>query len=230
MSNEIIRISNIAKEHQKIDTVMYAINKANLKESAKKMKGNKATGIDQVTKQEYMANIDENIDKLIKRMKRMSYKPKAVKRVYIPKPGSDKKRPLGIPAIEDKIVQDVMTQILNAIYEPMFKEFSYGFRQQRSCHQAIAYLDKMICRENTNYVVDLDIKGFFDNINHNWLIKMLEYRINDRVYIRYIKRFLKSGILEQGKRINTEKGTPQRRDNITSTRKYIFALCVRQLV
>lgn len=230
MSNEIIRISNIAKEHQKIDTVMYAINKANLKESTKKMKGNKATGIDQVTKQEYMANIDENIDKLIKRMKRMSYKPKAVKRVYIPKPGSDKKRPLGIPAIEDKIVQDVMTQILNAIYEPMFKEFSYGFRQQRSCHQAIAYLDKMICRENTNYVVDLDIKGFFDNINHNWLIKMLEYRINDRVYIRYIKRFLKSGILEQGKRINTEKGTPQRRDNITSTRKYIFALCVRQLV
>ena len=110
-------------------------------------------------------------------MKRMSYKPKAVRRTYIPKPGSDKKRPLGIPAFEDKIVQDLMSQILEAIYEPMFKEFSYGFRPGRSCHQAIAYLDKMLHREKVNYVVDLDIKGFFDNIDHEWLIKFIEYRI-----------------------------------------------------
>ena len=209
MSNEIIRISNIGKQYRKVDTVMYALNKENLKESAKKIAGNKAVGIDNVTKQEYMTNVDSNINELIGKMKRMAYRSKAVRRVYIPKPGSEKKRPLGIPAFEDKIVQDVMTQILNAIYEPMFKEFSYGFRPNRSCHQAIAYLDKLLHRYKTDYIVDLDIKGFFDNIDHEWLIKFLEYRINDKVFIRYIRRFLKSGILEEGKLLDTEKGTPQ---------------------
>ena len=162
MSNEIIRISNIAKQYPKVDTVMYALNKENLKESAKKIAGNKAVGIDNVTKQDYTADLNSNIEKLIERMKRMGYRPKAVRRVYIPKPGSDKKRPLGIPAYEDKIVQDVMTQILNAIYEPMFKEFSFGFRPGRSCHQAIAYLNKIIHKEKVRYIVDLDIKGFFE--------------------------------------------------------------------
>ena len=150
MSNEIIRISNIAEQYKRVDTVMYALNKENLKQSAKKIAGNKAVGIDKITKKEYVENLDRNIEKLIERMKKMQYKPKAVRRVYIPKPGSEKKRPLGIPAIEDKIVQEVMTEVLNAIYEPMFKEFSYGFRPGRGCHQAIAYLDKMIQREHTN--------------------------------------------------------------------------------
>lgn len=209
MSNEIIRISNIARQHQKVDTVMYALNKENLKQSAKRMAGNKAVGIDEVTKQEYIQDLDNNITRLVEEMKKLSYRPKAVRRVYIPKTGSDKKRPLGIPAFEDKIVQDVMTQILNAIYEPMFKEFSFGFRPNRNCHQAIAYLDMMLHRKKVNYVVDLDIKGFFDNIDHEWLIKFLEYRIKDRVYIRYVKRFLKSGIMEQGKLLKSEIGTPQ---------------------
>ena len=209
MSNEIIIISNIARQHQKVDTVMYALNEENLKQSARKIAGNKAVGIDNVTKKEYVENLDSNIKELIENMKKMAYKPKAVRRVYIPKPGSEKKRPLGIPAFEDKIVQDIMTQILSAIYEPMFKEYSFGFRPKRSCHQAIAYLDMMLHRNKTNYVVDLDIKGFFDNIDHEWLIKFLEYRINDKVYIRYIRRFLKSGILEQGKMLRSDIGTPQ---------------------
>lgn len=132
MSNEIVRISNIAKQYQKVDTVMYALNKENLKQSATRIAGNKAVGIDRVTKQEYIEDIDNNIEQLINKMKKMSYKPKAVRRVYIPKAGSDKKRPLGIPAFEDKVVQDGMTQILNAIYEPIFKDFSFGFRPNRS--------------------------------------------------------------------------------------------------
>ena len=227
MSNEIIIISNMAKQYQKIDTVMYALNRENLKQSARRIAGNRAVGIDNVTKQEYLENIEENVERLIEDMKKMKYKPKAVRRVYIPKSGRDKKRPLGIPAVEDKIVQDVMTQILNAIYEPMFKEFSFGFRPNRSCHEAIAYLDMMIHRNKTNYIVDLDIKGYFENIDHEWLIKFLEYRINDRTYIRYIRRFLKSGILEQGKLLRPEKGTPKGRNNKSSTRKYILTFCTR---
>lgn len=162
MSNEIIRISNIAKEHQKVDTVMYALNKENLKRYAKQIAGNKAVGIDNITKKEYIENLDSNIENLIIDMKKMAYKPKAVRRVYIPKPGSEKKRPLGIPAFEDKIVQMGMTEILNAIYEPMFKEYSYGFRPGRNCHQAIAYLKKMIEIKPVSYIVDLDIKGYFE--------------------------------------------------------------------
>ena len=230
MSNEIIRISNIAKQYQRVDTVMYALNKENLKQSARRISGNKAVGIDNVTKQEYLENLEDNVERLIEDMKKMKYKPKAVRRVYIPKCGSDKKRPLGIPAIEDKIVQDVMTQILNVIYEPMFKEFSFGFRPNKSCHEAIAYLDMMLHRYKTSYIVDLDIKGYFENIDHEWLIKFLEYRINDKTFIRYIRRFLKSGILEQGKLLKAEKGTPQGRNNKPSIRKYILTLCVRRMV
>lgn len=123
MSNEIIKISNIANKYDKVDTVMYALNKENLKRSAIRIAGNKAVGIDKVTKKEYIENLDSNLEDLIVRMKRMAYKPKAVRRGYIPKVGSDKKRALGILAFEDKIVQDMMAQILNAIYEPMFKSF-----------------------------------------------------------------------------------------------------------
>lgn len=209
MSNEIIRISNIAKQHQVVDTVMYALSKENLINSAKSIAGNKAIGIDNITKAEYIEKLDENVDNLINRMKRMAYRPKPVRRVYIPKLGSNNKRPLGIPAFEDKMVQDIMAQILNAIYDPMFKKFSFGFRPGKSCHQAIAYLDQMLHRQKVNYIVDMDIKGFFDNINHEHLIKFLEYRIGDRTFIRYIKRFLICGILEQGKVQKSEKGTPQ---------------------
>lgn len=209
MSNEIIKISNIAKQHQEVDTVMYAFNKESLKQSAKKIAGNKAVGIDNVTKAEYIEKLNENTETLVNNMKKMTYKPKAVRRVYIPKIGSNKMRPLGIPAFEDKIVQDIMTQILNAVYEPMFEEFSFGFRPGKDCHQAIAYLDKMLHKEKVNYIVDLDIRGYFDNIDHDKLIEFIRYRISDEVFIRYVKRFLKSGILEQGKLLSTEKGTPQ---------------------
>ena len=105
MSNEIIRISNIASQYKRVDTVMYALNKENLKQSAMKIAGNKAVGIDNITKKEYVENLNSNIEELIARMKRMAYKPKAVRRVYIPKPESEKKRPLGIPAYEDKKIQ-----------------------------------------------------------------------------------------------------------------------------
>jgi len=142
-------------------------------------------------------------------MKSQAYKPQSVRRVYIPKEGSKGKRGLGIPAYEDKLVQSIMADALTAIYETKFLDISYGFRPKRSCHDAIKALGKIIERKKVNYIVDADIKGFFDKVNHDWLMKFLEHDIEDANFLRIIKRFLKSGIMEEGQFIRTDLGTPQ---------------------
>src|SRR5699024_1366941 len=119
-----------------------------------------------------------------------------VRRTYIPKAGNDKMRPLGIPAYEDKLVQGVMRRVLDQIYEGKFYNFSYGFREGRSCHQAITEINQLIMTKKVNFIVDADIKGFFDNVDHGWLMKFLEHDIADKNFLRYIKRFLKAGIME----------------------------------
>jgi len=187
---------------------MHYVNKDTLREIHERQEYEKASGVDGTYKETYEKEIDKNIGDLLSRMKRFSYRPQAVKRVYIPKEGSGKLRPLGIPAYEDKLVQGVMAEILNVIYEPRFYDFSFGFRPRRNCHQAIAYLDNKLMGK-TSWVIDADIKGFFDNVNHDWMIKFLEHNISDPNFIRYIKRFLKSGIMEEGKYWDTEKGVPQ---------------------
>lgn len=189
--------------------LMYHVNENTLKQVYKRLSRKKAVGVDEVTKDEYGKHLDENLADLIKRMKSYSYRPQPARREYIAKAGSKKLRPLGIPSLEDKLVQGVMTDILNVIYEPLFYDFSYGFRPGRSCHQAIHALDKMIFRNKVNYIVDADIKGFFDNVDHKILMKFLEEEIGDKSLLRYIVRFLKSGIMEDGKFIETEKSTPQ---------------------
>ena len=118
-------------------------------------------------------------------------------------------QPLGIPAYRDKIVQGVMAKILNAIYENIFLDCSYGFRPNKSCHDAIKELNRIITEERVNYIVDADIKGFFENINHEWLIRFLKHEIQDKHFIRYIGRFLNCGIMEQGRKIRQDTGTPQ---------------------
>jgi group II intron reverse transcriptase/maturase len=197
------------EKHGNVQSLMQYINKENLLEQHKNQKGNKATGIDKVTKAEYEKDIYNNIDDLLKSMKKFGYKPQPVRRTYIPKAGSDKLRPLGIPAYEDKLVQGVMADILNAIYENKFCKTSYGFRPDRDCHMAIKELDNLIMRKKVNYIVDADIKGFFDNVDQEWLIKFLEHEIKDKNFIRYIKRFLASGIMDKGQYIESDKGTPQ---------------------
>ncbi len=173
------------------------------------MKLEKASGIDEVTKDEYSENLTENLETLIIRMKKHSYRPQPVRRVYIPKQGTKKQRPLGIPVYEDKLVQAAFTKILNAIYEHKFVETSYGYRPNRSQHDALKALNLIIHSRPINYIVDLDIKGFFDNVDHQWMMKFIEHDIKDPNILRHIKRFLKSGVMESGKLHQTTQGTPQ---------------------
>jgi len=209
MSNDYTKIALQLQKHGTVQGIMKFVNEESLKEQHKKQEKKKATGIDGVDKIEYEEKLEENIKNLIERMKRFSYRPKAVRRVYIPKIGSDKMRPLGIPSYEDKLVQGNMAEILNEIYKSIFLDNSYGFRPNRDCHMAIAELNKIIMTKRINYVVDADIKGFFDNVSHEWMIKFLEHVIQDKTFIRYIERFLKAGIMEDMKRYESDKGTPQ---------------------
>ena len=141
-------------------------------------------------------------------MKNMGYYPHPSRRVYIDKPGSNKKRPLGISCYEDKIVEKAVAEILTAVYEPKFMDFSYGFRPGRSCHQAISEVVSHIqCL--TSYVVEADIRSFFDTLDHDWLMKMLEHDIADKRFLEIVRRFLKAGIMENGKFIEAESGSPQ---------------------
>lgn len=172
------------------------------------LKRDKASGIDGVSVKGYEVSLNENIRDLVVRLKAKKYKPQPVRRVYIPK-GKGGKRGLGIPTVEDKIVQMGIKKILEAIFEVDFMDVSYGFRPNRSCHDALDVLDKTIMTKPVNSVVDIDIEKFFDTIDHRWMMKCLEQRIKDTTLLRLIVRFLKAGIMEEGKFIKTDKGTPQ---------------------
>lgn len=209
MENDFSKIAIQLEKYKTVQGIMKYVNAEAIIEQHKKQNTKKATGIDGVSKTDYEENLDNNINNLMNRMKTMSYKPKEVKRVYIPKTGSEELRPLGIPAYEDRLVQGVMANILNETYENIFLDCSFGFRPNKDCHKAIKKLDEIIMRKNINYVVDADIKGFFNNVNHKWLIKFLEHTIQDKKFIRYIVRFLKSGIMENMQHYESDKGTPQ---------------------
>ena len=212
MVKELLGIQfNIAKadkRDRKVQNLASHINVEMLRAIHKQMDKHKAYGIDQVTKEDYEQNLEENLENLVKRMKSGSYKPKPMRRVYIPKDGGSK-RPLGISSYEDKLVENAIAQILTLIYEPKFYEESYGFRPGRSCHQAVREVIEDIQYRKTNYVVEADIRGFFDNVDHEWLMKFLQHDIADRKFLEIIEKFLKAGIMENGKSLDSEKGTPQ---------------------
>ena len=172
------------------------------------MKRNSAAGIDGTTWKEYGTNLEENLKNVSGRLRRGSYRARAVKRTYIPK-SDGRQRPLGIPALEDKIVQKSMVEVLNAVYEVDFKGFSYGFRPERNQHNALDAVVEAIEGRKVNWVLDVDIRGFFDAIDHEWLIQFVEHRIKDKRVIRHIRKWLNAGVMEDGQWHKTEEGTPQ---------------------
>jgi len=172
------------------------------------LKKEAAPGVDGETWRHYGEELGTNLQDLSERLKRGAYRAKPVRRVYIPK-ADGRQRPLGVTALEDKIVQRAAVEVLSAIYETDFLGFSYGFRPGRSQHQALDALYTGLRTRKVNWVLDLDIRGFFDGLSHEWLVKFIEHRIADRRVVRLIQKWLNAGVLEDGKRIQVEEGTPQ---------------------
>jgi RNA-directed DNA polymerase len=172
------------------------------------LKREAAPGVDGETWRHYGEALEDNLQNLSHRLKQGAYRAKPVRRVYIPK-ADGRLRPLGVTALEDKIVQRAAVEVMNTIYETDFLGFSYGFRPKRSQHNALDALYTGLLTKKVNWVLDLDIRGFFDAISHEWLVKFIEHRIADRRLVRLIQRWLNAGVLEDGKRIRMEEGTPQ---------------------
>jgi RNA-directed DNA polymerase len=172
------------------------------------LKRDAAPGVDGATWEPYGQALEENLADLSGRLKRGAYRAKPVKRTYIPK-ADGRQRPLGIPTLEDKLVQRATVEVLNAIYETDFLGFSYGFRPGRSPHQALDALYAGLLTRKVNWVLDADIRGFFEAINHEWLVKFVEHRIADRRVVRLIQKWLNAGVLEDGVRTWRDEGTPQ---------------------
>jgi group II intron reverse transcriptase/maturase len=194
--------------NERVDNLINKINRTTLREIHKQLANKKSKGLDGISKSEYGIDFRENVGSLLNRISDGSYRPKPLKRVYIPKHGN-KKRPLGIICYEDKLVASNVAKLLSAIYEPKFMDFSYGFRLNRNCHSAIISLRKIIMNSSSNYVVESDIKSFFDTIDHKWLCKFLQNDIADDRFIGIIKKFLKVGIVEKGRFTSSNNGTPQ---------------------
>ena len=167
-----------------------------------------APGEDRVTWQQYGRELEANLRALSRRLASGGYRAKPVKRVYIPKTDG-RLRPIGVPVLEDKIVQRATVQVLNAVYETDFLGFSYGFRPGRGQHNALDALTVAIQRKKVNYVLDADIRSFFDTLDHEWLIRFIEHRIADPRVIRHVRKWLNAGVLEQGRLMEQEEGVPQ---------------------
>ena len=189
-------------------SLYHLINNELLMQCHKEVDGNKAVGIDEITKREYSENLEGNIENLVDRLKRKSYKPMPSLRVYIPK-SNGKMRPLGIACYEDKIVQLALKKILEAIYEPKFLNCMHGFRANRRCHTAVKELYDRINIGKITRVVDADIKGFFDHMKHEWILKFLNYYIKDKNILRLVKKYLKAGIIDNGQLVKSDEGTAQ---------------------
>ncbi len=210
MSTKLGYVAERARREKTVtfDNLMHLINEESLKASFQQLRKECAVGVDGISWEEYGQKLEENIKGLMVRIKRMGYRPQPVRRVYIPKENGTT-RPIGIPAIEDKMVQKAMSWVMEVIYEQDFHEDSYGFRRGKGPHQALKRINDLMISRKINHIIEVDIKGFFDNVEHEKLIEWLKVRIKDDYFLRYVVRFLKSGYVEEEAFKKTEKGTPQ---------------------
>lgn len=204
------RVREAARQGSKMTftALLHHITPELLLESFYVLKQNAAAGVDGVTWREYEEKVFDRVHELHREIHTGAYRAQASRRVYKPK-ADGKLRPLGIAAVEDKMVQQAVVKVLSAIYEEDFLGFSYGFRQGRSQHDALDALCVGIESQNVNWILDADIQAFFDTIDHNWMMAFLEYRIADKRILRLIRNWLKAGVIEDGRRIAAERGTPQ---------------------
>jgi RNA-directed DNA polymerase len=205
---ERVRKAAMADKKKRFTALLHHVDVDRLREAYFTSKKHAAAGVDGVTWQHYGEQLEDNLRALHARVHRGAYRAKPSRRVYIPKPDG-RQRPLGIAALEDKILQSAVVSVMNAIYESDFLGFSYGFRPGRGAHDALDALAVGITDRKVNWVLDADIRGFFDTIDHGWLIKFIEHRIADRRVLRLIQKWLKAGVMEQGKRMSTDVGSPQ---------------------
>ena len=204
-----IREVAVSDKEAKFTTLWHHVyNIERLRQTYLRMKQKAAPGVDGLTWKAYGEDLESNLADLSDRLGRGAYRAKPVKRVYIPK-ADGRQRPIGIPALEDKLVQAVTTEVLSAVYEVDFKGFSYGFRPRRGAHNALDALSVGITTRKVNWVLDADIRGFFDAIDHEWMMKFMEHRIADQRVLRHVKKWLNAGVLEKGVKTRSKWGTPQ---------------------
>jgi RNA-directed DNA polymerase len=210
MSQGLAGVRQAAKvrKQEKFTALLHHLTEGLLRDSFYSLKREAAAGVDGVSWKEYETGLEGRIRDLHSRVHRGAYRALPSRRVYIPK-ADGRQRPLGIAALEDKIVQQALVTILNCIYEEDFVGFSYGFRPGRSQHDALDALTVGITTKRVNWVLDADIRGFFDNLNHEWLMKFIQHRIADRRALRLIQKWLQAGVLEEGNWSETKVGTPQ---------------------
>jgi len=206
---ERVRLAAARDKKMRFTALLHHIYDLNtLRTAYRALERDAAAGVDGERWRHYGEQLEENLRDLAERVKRGAYRAKPVRRVYIPK-ADGRQRPLGVTALEDKLLQRATVEVLNAIYETDFLGFSYGFRPGRSPHNALDALYAGVMTKKVDWVLDVDIRGFFDSIDHGWLVKFVEHRIADRRVVRLIQKWLNAGVLEDGQRIQVEQGTPQ---------------------
>ncbi len=212
MSTDLRRLGEKARSDRRlVFTSLYhhVTDVDNLRACYEALPGDRAVGVDGVSKEQYGEKLEENLQGLSQRLRRMGYKPQPRRRSYIPKPGSKQGRPLGISCFEDKLVELALKWVLEPLYEPIFEASSYGYRPGCSQHGCLDALGRTLQQRRVSYVAEADIKSFFDEVNHDWTLKFLGQRIGDPRILRLIGRLLRGGIMEEGLVKATEAGTPQ---------------------
>jgi len=205
---ERVREAARRDKNERFSALLHHVDIDRLRGAFLSIKRNAAPGVDGVSWEQYAEQVEENLRDLHERLHRGAYRAKPSRRAYIPK-ADGRQRPLGIAALEDKIVQGAVVDVMNAIYETDFLGFSYGFRPGRSQHQALDALATGLKEKKVNWVLDADIRGFFDAIDHGWLVKFVEHRVADRRVLRLIQKWLNAGVMENGKWTETAVGSPQ---------------------